>query len=461
MKTLLLSEIRDCIDARVADELSAVSVKGVSTDSRSVCEGDLFFAIRGEKFDGHEYVSAAFDHGAVGAVVETAGDDHTERTLVVDDTVKALGKLGSYYRDGVACTVIAVTGSNGKTTTKEMISHILGKHMQGRASQKSFNNFIGVPVTLLSAEAGDEFLVVEAGSNHPGEIDYLGGLIRPDVGVITSVAETHIEGFGDIDHVALEKSSLAGHIVSGGAVVTFGDMRSLLRMIGEVDGKLFRFGESEENDFRITQIRTNRSEVRFTVNGRFEFHLPVGGRHNAMNCLAAIAVARRMGLDMETIAEDLRDFKLPPMRLQIEHVNGMTVLNDAYNANPASMAAAVDTLEEYAGEGRLVMFCGDMLELGDRSEEFHRLLGKRIGEGQVEVLVTVGKDSRYVGKAAIEAGMVSANVRHFSSTRQASLKASEIVEKGDVVLLKGSRSVAVEKLMDAFTGKKSRKRKES
>jgi len=463
MKTLLLNEIQECIDGRSVGAPATVKITAVSTDSRTVSAGDLFFAIRGERFDGHDFVGLAFEAGAAGAVVERwtehVPDECQSRVLIVDDTVRALCRLAGHYRNQLACTVIAVTGSNGKTTTREMIYHILSKHYPGGRSPKSFNNHIGVPITVLSAEPADQFLVAEAGSSGPGEIDRLGEILKPDIAVITTIAPSHLEGFGDLDHVAMEKAALADHVRSGGAIIVNGDHDRLVGLIDRDQARVIRFGMSDANDLRITQIDPTGGGIRFLVNERFAFSLPVPGRHNAMNCLAAIAVARRIGLEMDQIAADLQDFSLPAMRLEIERIGGFVVLNDAYNANPASMSAAIETLGEVAGERRKVFLCGDMLELGAGSDEFHRQLGRQIAASGIDVLVGVGGKSRLTTRAAIAAGLARRNVRCHGRVDLAGGALKRVLEPGDAILVKGSRAIGMESLVEILRKMESQKPK--
>jgi UDP-N-acetylmuramoyl-tripeptide--D-alanyl-D-alanine ligase len=452
MKTLLLDEIRVRMGAKGHAEMVPAHVTGVSTDSRRIKEGDLFFALRGPNFDGHAFAAEVLAKGATAIVAEkgaelAAGVD-IKRVLLVEDTVTALGKLAGYYRGTLSGTVIAVTGSNGKTTTKELIYHILSKRYRGGRSVKSFNNHIGVPLTLLSCEADDEFLVAEVGTNHPGEIDQLGGIVRPDVAVIVNAGESHLEGFGSVDRVAAEKASLAKHVKSGGAVVVNGDRELLSKLVGESSAPAIRFGFSEANDMRITSLESDAAGVRFEVNGKFWFELPVLGRHNALNGLAAIVVARRMGFEMEEIGEAMKDFTLPGMRLELTKVGDVTILNDAYNANPASMGAALEVLRDYPAMGRRVFCCGQMFELGQRTREYHLELARKIGEAGVDVMVAVGEYAEAMVKEAKSAGMKAKQTYAFSTSEAAGEAIGKIVRGGDLVLVKGSRMTAMEKIIE-------------
>jgi UDP-N-acetylmuramoyl-tripeptide--D-alanyl-D-alanine ligase len=457
MKTLLLDEIRERMGAKRHAEMVPAAVTGVCTDSRLIKAGDLFFAIPGDKFDGHAFLAEVLAKGAVGVVVAKnkplpAGVD-VKKVLVVDDTIAALGKLAAAYRDMFSGTVIAVTGSNGKTTTKEMIAHILGRRYRVHRSVKSFNNHIGVPLTILSCESDIDFLIAEVGTNHPGEIDQLAGIVRPDVAVITNAGESHLEGFGSVDRVAAEKASLVKHVRAGGAAIVNGERELLLRLVKQTGVHTISFGTSAHCDMRITSQTVSENGLAFEVNGKFHFDLPVPGMHNAMNALAAIVVARRAGLEMSEIAESLKDFKLPGMRLEILKIGDYTVLNDAYNANPASMGAAMSVLSGMQTAGRKVFCCGQMLELGERSETYHRELARKIGQDGVDVLVTVGKYAKEMADEAVAAGLPEKNVHSYATSEEAGQAIGGMIHQGDLILVKGSRGIQMEKVIEKIKAK--------
>jgi len=440
--------------ARTHRDLIPANVTGISTDSRQIKPGDLFFAIKGPNFDGHEYLEQVLSSGAAGVVVNKSAklpeSLDLSRVMVVEDTVIGLGKLAAYYRDKLSCTVIAVTGSNGKTTTKELISHILTKKLRGQRSAKSFNNHIGVPLTLLSADVQDEFLVVEVGTNHPGEIDYLGNIVRPDIAVITNVGESHLEGFGTIERVASEKASIAKHVRSGGAIVVNGDREMLIRLISQPQAMMIRFGTSKDCDMRMTNLTIQGQGLEFQINGKFKIALPVLGSHNAMNCLAAVVVARRMGFEIPEIGEILKNFKLPSMRLELMTLGDYQVLNDAYNANPMSMRSALEVLEQFPTKARRVFCCGQMMELGDQSEQFHRELGKKIGSSTVDVVIFVGGFAAQMAEEAVGAGMGAERIFSFPTSQEAAQEIGTILRKGDLVLVKGSRSMKMERIIESM-----------
>ncbi len=453
MKTLFLDEICEIIGARCnSNDIERMAkVCGVSTDSRTTQQGEIFFAIKGERFDGHDFVASALERGAVAAVVEKDIELFDSRIrdklLYVDDVLLALGRLASYYRDELTCTVIAVTGSNGKTTTKEMIYHILSKRYAGYRSPKSFNNHIGVPLTILQSDTRDEFLIAELGTNHPGEIDYLGDIVRPDIAVITQIGEAHLEGFGSLERIASEKASLVKYVREGGAIIANGDNPMLLKLISHPEATIFSFGISEENDMRVSDIVQEADGLRFRVNERFEFFIPIIGRHNAINCLAAITVARRMGFDMEEIRDAIRDFKMPEMRLNVLEIEGVTFINDCYNANPVSVLSALDVLDNFDVEGKKIFCFGQMFELGRDAERFHCDVAVQIGKSGTDVLIAVGEFGPQIKREAIKSGFKEENCFVAESSDRAGEILREIARRGDVVLIKGSRAMKMEKIL--------------
>jgi len=476
MKSLTLQEVVTALEGMIDRPMPNGSVSRVCIDSRQVGPGDLFVAVRGERFDGQDYVGWAFAAGALAAVVredfvlspaeiEVLGSvGEIEPILIrVDDPVQAMGRLARYYRrsaiDG-SVTVVAVTGSNGKTTTKCMIAHLLSGRLKGRASAKSFNNEIGVPLTLLETEPSEEFVICEVGTNAPGEIAALARLIEPEVAVITGIAEVHLEGLGSLEGIATEKLSLLGELRPDGCAVVNVDPE-LLRWSLEHDREFARlkkvtFGQCPEADLRLTDVRSaapaEGSDAvwaqEFTVNDRFVYRLNVPGRHNVLNALAAIAVARRFGMDHDEIAARLASFELPPMRLQSQRVGRFTLINDAYNANPRSVAAAVDVLTGAPGDGRRVLVLGTMFELGEESRRLHMELAERIGAANVDLVVTVGEYAKAMAKTVRAVSRRRIETHAYASTPLAKRRLVSYLKATDTVLIKGSRGMALEHLVE-------------
>jgi UDP-N-acetylmuramoyl-tripeptide--D-alanyl-D-alanine ligase len=462
-----LEEIRtavagEWIDLASRDREGAVVVNDVCTDSRHVKPGDLFVAIKGEKFDAHAFLDQVFQAGAAGAIVNRGFHARadlgmaplvaplTAPLIAVDDTIAALGRLGAYHRDQLKARVIAVTGSNGKTTTKRMIQHILAKHLRGTCSPKSFNNNIGVPLTLLGVGEEDDYVICEVGSNAPGEIDELSAICRPDLAVITSVGETHLEKLGGIDLVAVEKASMLRHVRPGGCAIVWADSPPLEQALKSFNCRLIRFGQAWAADLRLTDFQGLGDHVSFRVNGQVEVRLPQPGLHNASNALAALAVATQMGVPLEQAAADLADFGGVEMRLESIQIGPVRIINDAYNANPSSMLAAADVLAGQAGTRR-VMIAGDMLEMGKETRQIHERVGADIAalgggsrQNGIDLLIGIGELGRYIASGAHSHGLAC---QAFETLEAATAALPSLLKPGDVILIKGSRGVAMERLI--------------
>ncbi len=465
MKRMGLEEIREAIHGRWLTSGKPTSVQSVTIDTRTAQPGELFVAIRGQRYDGHMFLPEAARAGCVAALVALDGEPRPEVAelfaggiLAVPDTTAALGSLGSYHRGLVAATVVGVTGSNGKTTVKRMIDRILSRRFVGSCAPKSFNNAIGVPLTLLGAGGGDDYIICELGSSCPGEIAALAALARPDLAVITSVAETHLEQLGSLQRVAAEKASILHKTSADGLAVVSADNELLDRAIRAYDVRLVRFGESGTADLRLTGYEVRGRGGRFQLNNRLWVDLPLPGRHNALNALAAIAVAQRLGFSQEAAAEALADIDGMEMRLEWVDCGSVTVINDAYNANPASMLAAAAVLAETEAKRRVII-AGDMHELGEQTEALHIRTGGRIAEHGLDLLIGVGSLGRCIAKGASEAGLA---VEVFDSVERTQRALGKLLQPGDVVLLKASRAVELERLCEPIRSalaRKTRRRK--
>lgn len=459
MIKLVISEVIQACQGTIAGDMPAFSVAGVSTDTRTVAPGELFFALHGPNFDGHNFVAAALQRGACGAVIaaeRTAdilkaveGSGATPLLVRVDDPLAALGRLAAFHRRQSSARVIAVAGSNGKTTTKSLIEHILRGSLRGRASQKSFNNAIGVPLTLLSAEMGDEFLVVEIGTNAPGEIAALAAVAQPDIAVITCIGEEHLEGLGDLAGVAREECAILAHVKRGGFAAVNIDWPGIREHLPLGRGvTIATFGGAESGaDLRVTNPRVADGRLSFQLNGRLDLRLPTINVCNASNAVAAVAVARRMGLRDEEITARLESFSPPPMRSEVQTVGGVTLVNDAYNANPHSMRAAIETLAALPAKRR-VFVAGEMRELGRSSAAMHADIATRLAnDGRIDQIVTVG-DAAVLMNAGLR--NASAAVQAVADPLAAAAHLANWVAPGDAVLFKASRAVGLEAAVKAL-----------
>jgi len=454
MRTMTLDEVREAVHGRWLARGGVPTVQGVTTDTRSAGAGQLFFALRGQRTDGHEYLAQAAQAGCAAAIV-AAGANVPPETLAafgagvmaVADTTVALGDLAARHRKLVSApAVIGVTGSNGKTTVKRMIHHILSRRLRGTCSPKSFNNNIGLPLTLLGVSPGDDYVICEIGTNAPGEIAALSRMARPHLAVITSIGPAHLERLGSIERVAVEKASILESLTDDGLGVIWADSPQLAKAVRHYRCRLIRFGESSEADLRLTGLAPMGRCQRFQLNGRLWVDLPLPGRHNAMNALAAIAAAQRFGVDQSDSAAALADFGGAAMRLEWIEVGSGALINDAYNANPASMAAAADVLAGCVGS-RKVFVVGDMKELGEKSRELHLEAGRTAGRCGVDLVIAVGPLGRYIAEGASELGVATAA---FETVQAAAEGAAGLVRPGDTVLVKGSRSMGMEGLIPAI-----------
>jgi len=460
MKPSTLLEIKHAVNglnhwwAGGAGKLANATVTAVNSDSRNIQPGQLFVALPGENFDGHQFLAQVFAAGAAGALVSSVKTlpadvlaKYGNCLIGVQDTIAGLGRLGHWHRDQVSAKVVAITGSNGKTTTKRMLHHILGKYLHGSCSPKSFNNNIGVPLTLLAVNEGDQYVVCEVGTNAPGEIAQLGEICRPDVAVITSVGETHLEKLGSLELVAREKSSLLKFVQPGGSAILWADSPELrheaMVVAHEAKFPVTWFGNAADAQLRLTRFEGLGDRVNFYVNDTVDVSLPLPGRHNAMNAIAAMGAAVSLGLTLEQAADALADFGGVEMRLEVLQAGSIRLINDAYNANPSSMVAAADVLSDQPGSRR-VMVAGDMRELGEQSISLHERTGRDIAARKVDLLIGIGPLGRYIAQGASLAGM---RTEWFESVEVAMTKLTALLKAGDVVLIKGSRAMAMERLV--------------
>jgi UDP-N-acetylmuramoyl-tripeptide--D-alanyl-D-alanine ligase len=454
MRALTGNEIRQGVRGRWLSPNRPLSVRGVTIDSRTASADDLFVAIKGDKFDGHDYLEAAAAAGCTAAIVEYGKKPSDEimqlfpaGVVGVEDSCSALMDLGGYYRSVIPATVVGVTGSNGKTTVKRMIDHILKTRLTGTCSPKSFNNNIGVPLTLLGAGAGDDYVICEVGSNSPGEIASLARIVKPNIAIITSIHPSHLEGLGSIENIAIEKSALLGWLGDRDIAVATADSFVLEMALKSYSSRIITFGESPTAQLRLTSYEGDGKSQRFQINDRNWVSLQVPGRHNALNAIAAIAASARFGFQQEEAIAAIADFTGVEMRLQEFTVGGdIVIINDAYNANPASMIAAASVLSEHPGQRR-VFISGDLFELGNESEKLHKDVGKTIASMEIDMVIGVGALGKLIAEAASQSGTKTVT---FATVEDARKEISDLLQSGDVVLLKGSRGMGMENLLDAL-----------
>lgn len=445
---------------------SPAEAQGASIDTRTLKRGNIFFALKGEKVDGHRFLDAAARAGAALAVVEDSAVPSAApeglALLQVENVGRALLKCAGEYRKTLDGTrVISVGGSNGKTTTTRLIEAVLSRHFRGVSSPKSFNNAIGVPLTILSARAGDQYLLCEVGTNATGEIAELAGVAAPEIAVITSIGREHLEGLNSIRGVIAEEASIASGIRPGGVAIIASNppeladaVRGLL--MGGKTGTIIRFGAEPDADLRVESVSTDELGTSFSINRRSKFRIPLLGAHNATNGAAAVAVARRFGLEDGAIQAALADAASPEMRMRLEIKGPITLLNDAYNANPDSMLASLRAFADLArhrNPARRVVVLADMLEMGEAGPDAHREIGDAVGaDPSIDLAVLVGPLMMFAAERLRKkwTGERVMNLPRLDDEHARRIAA--MLRPGDFVLLKGSRGMGVERVAKALEG---------
>lgn len=431
-----------------------VVIEGVSIDTRTIVPGNLYIPIIGETFNGHEFVDAAIGNGATAVLwgMNETNPPTGVPIIFVDDTLLALQNLAKSYRDELSIKVVGITGSNGKTTTKDMVTAVLSTTYRVHKTAGNLNNHIGLPLTILHLDKDTEVAVLEMGMSAFGEIEFLTKLARPDVAIITNIGESHMQDLGSRDGIAKAKLEIVEGLSNSGMLIYDGDEPLLTDKVKRMNISSHTFGSNEENDFFPTNIKLESSGTYFSINkneGR-EFYIPVLGQHNVNNAMAAMAVALQFGLSWEQIENGLKNSKITNMRLElIEGKNGLKLINDAYNASPTSMRAAIKLIMELKGYNKKIVILADMLELGENEVLYHEEMGKLLDPTKIDYVFTFGKLGEYIAKGAIDR-FPEGRVKAYLNKEELMTDLGEIVNEGDVVLLKGSRGMKLEEIVEAF-----------
>lgn len=442
-----------------------VMINGVTVDSRDITPGCAFVAFAGDRVDGHAFVGAALDAGARGLIVTrwddrvaSALDRASRRNAVavrVQEALAAVSALARYQRSRLSCPVVGVTGSTGKTTTKDFLAAALGVKLRVTATEGNHNNELGVPLTVLRAGTETDVLVVEMGMRGAGQIGVLCDIARPTLGLVTNIGQTHVEMLGSEQAIAHAKGELVRCIPPEGRVFLNGDDVWSRSLAEESAAPVTYYGMQKGNDVRVDDVVVDEDgkPTMLLKSGRKRaaVTLPVPGRHNAYNAAAAAAVALELGLTLREVAEGLSAATLTEWRMQVFTVaTGVTVVNDAYNASPTSMRAAIVALKDMRAEGRRIAVLGDMAELGSLADLAHFRLGEEVAHAGVDVLVTVGPLARRIAEGARAEGMAAEAVRPCMTADEASEVLDDLLDAGDIVLVKASRSVGLERVVEGI-----------
>jgi UDP-N-acetylmuramoyl-tripeptide--D-alanyl-D-alanine ligase len=453
MNPLPLSQIAQLAGSSISSGDQTVVVTKVNTDSRTLKPRELFVALRGQNFDGHNFVQSAAQTGAAGAIVESGWNGEIPKNFALirtKDTLQAYQDLAANYRKSLTLKVVAITGSNGKTSTKDFTAAVLAHRFRVTKTEGNFNNHVGLPRTILEATSGDQIGVWEIGMNHPGEIATLAKVAAPDVAVITNIGVAHIEFMGSREKIAEEKGSLAEAVGTEGTIILNADDAFTRTVASRARGKVILAG-STSGSIRAGEITQSGTGTDFTIlegAHRCRAQLSVPGLHMVQNALLAIAAGRIFGLSLEECAAELVAAPLTKARSQIKDIGGVQFLDDSYNANPDSMKAALRTLVELDADGKRIAVLGEMRELGDQSERGHREVGETAAALKVDQLIAIGDVAAAIADAAGRAGLRKTTI--VKSTLEAAEVLGEIAAPGDLILIKGSRAARTEEVIEHF-----------
>ncbi|MFD2679246.1 UDP-N-acetylmuramoyl-tripeptide--D-alanyl-D-alanine ligase [Bacillus seohaeanensis] len=440
---------------KVENDISSfenIKIKGVSIDTRTIEKGNLFIPFKGEKVDGHRYVEQALEKGASAALWEKGVPNPPKNTplIIVEDGLLALQALANEYRHQLNLKVVGVTGSNGKTTTKDMIAKMLSVKYNVKKTAGNFNNHIGLPLTILSLNEDTEVAVLEMGMSGFGEIELLSNISHPDAAIVTNIGESHLQDLGSREGITKAKLEIVKGLKEDGLFVYFGDEPLLKAQVNELDiHRVETFGKNDTNTIYPTKVEMDKNGSVFSVQlTEEEFILPVLGQHNILNALGAMLIAKEFGISFAEIKESLQSLKLTKMRMElVEGEKGEKIINDAYNASPTSMRAAVELVAELEGYQTKILVLGDMLELGEKEEEFHREIGEQIDPEKIEYVFTYGKLGRFIAEGA-KSQFAPTNVFHFEEKSQLVSKLIQLIKGDELILVKASRGMRLEEVID-------------
>lgn len=452
-----LEEILACCNASLLitdkKDISQETIRGVFTDTRKISAGSLFVALKGDNFDGHNFLQQAADAGAVAAIVEKDIDRNSiPNSLIVlrvKSTLEALGNLARYHREKFSLELIGITGSYGKTTTRAMIAAAIGSQLKVLSTQENYNNEIGVAQTLLQLNSSHQAAVIEMGMRGEGQIEYLAKMARPNIGVITNIGPQHIELLGSIENIASAKAELIRELPQEGTAILPADDTMFEYLKTQTSAHIVSFGQSAAAQYRVHKSTFDArgysiSQIETPKNGILELQLSLPGIHNAINAAAALAAADVCGIDLNLAIQSLRNLEIPGARMQVRRVKNVVIIDDCYNAGPSSMRTSLEVLKDFPDAKRRVAVLGSMLELGDWSKKEHQKIGTQANE-IAQLIIGVGEDTKVLLEAA-----QNAETHWFENAAQAAKWIPAQIQNGDVILVKGSRSIGLEKVVEAL-----------
>ena len=454
MLTYEIQEIAKVIGGQLLQGDPHTSIKGICTDSRKAKGGEIFVALQGQQ-DGHNFIAKALDQGVTALLVSQNITTLPAEVpvVLVADTLAALQQLASDNRSRLNIPVVAVTGSNGKTSTKDMLAAVLSTRFNTLKTEGNFNNELGLPLTLLNLTESHQAAVVEMGMRGLGEIHFLAEIAKPTAAVITNIGEAHLERLGSVRNIAMAKTEVLEHITPEGFAVLNADSPFIRELAERCQGQVIFYSVVGDAELKASNIRPDGNGVRYELvypGGFQEIYLPVPGSHNVMNSLAAVGVGLQLGLSIAEIEQGLRNVALTHSRLEILQANGINIINDTYNANPSSTKAALQVLKETAA-GRKIAVLGDMYELGEREQVGHQEVGEAAAAIAVDALLAVGNLGQWIAQGGLMAGLPQDRVVQCENNAQAVAELQKIVKPGDTLLIKGSRGMRMEEIVKELT----------
>ena len=450
MRNITIGDILKMTGAKAGFEIDEnARVCNISNDSRDIKEDTIYAAIVGERLDGHDFARAALENGAIAAIVEKRV---TEKDILVKDTRRALKDIAMGYRRRFDIPFLAVTGSSGKTTTKDMLYFAVSESRKTLRNLGNLNSEIGLPMTVFNLDESHECAVLEMGMYVQGEIDYLAEIVKPHFAIITNVGVAHIQSAGSRENILKAKMEIANYMTQSDVLLINGD-NDMLQTVdtGAIKPSVYKYGLEEHNDIRLISYETTESgmKIQADILGKItEYEIPTLGIHNIYNSLSVMGLCSLMGLDMKKSAEGIRKYQPSKYRMEIKSVSGKTLIEDFYNANPDSLRASIETFRQMQGE-RKVAVLADMLELGEISEKEHMNAGIQASE-IFDVIICIGSDAKYIGKGAIENGFDKGRVYFFANNEEAVSEINSILRPGDAVLMKGSRGMKLEEVAESI-----------
>ncbi|MGN0162318.1 MAG: UDP-N-acetylmuramoyl-tripeptide--D-alanyl-D-alanine ligase [Candidatus Ornithomonoglobus sp.] len=453
MQVLTIKDILRATNGEIISKTSnsaGLEITGITRDSREVGDGILFVPLKGERVDGHDFVKSALEHGASAALTEKDIERANGTLIRVKDTRKAMGDIARYYKKKYFVPSVAITGSVGKTTTKDMVYAVLSAHYNTLKTPNNFNNDIGVPLTIYGLREEHEMAVIEMGMNHFGEIEYLAGIALPDAAIITNIGMSHIENLGSQEGIFRAKMEITKLFTEKNTLFVNGDDKFLKTVTGG-PYRVVKYGLDPANDVYAKDIENNgRSGVEFTVvydGGEFRAAVTQPGVHNVYNALAAVCAGFHFGVSVEECIKGLKECEYTSQRLEIIEHNGIEIINDCYNSSPDSIRAALKVLKASAKSNKLAIL-GDVLEMGDFAEKAHYDLGKDVAESGIDMLITAGENAARIAEGAKDSGFD--NVKVYETTEDAAQAIDGLVKSGDSVLVKASHGMHFEKITEAI-----------